>query len=61
MFSLRKVRQQGKTEAGGWSWGGLLVLIVLGTVAQVITDISQGVVGPWRLQPWGQMARAEGV
>lgn len=61
MFSLSKVRQQGETKARGWSWGSLLVLVVLGTVAQVITDISQGVVGPWWLQPWGQMVSAEGI
>lgn len=31
-LSLRKVRQQGKTKMGCWSWGGFLVLVVLGTV-----------------------------
>lgn len=60
---LGTVRQQGQTEACGGSWGSCFpVLTVPATVAQVIADISQGVMGPRGLQPQGQVgAGAEGV
>ena len=53
---LGTVRQQGQTEACSWGWGSYFpVLTVPATVAQVIADISQRVMGPWGLQPWRQV------
>lgn len=53
---LGTVRQQGHAEALSRGWGGhLATLTVPATVAQVVADIGQRVVGPRRLQSQGQV------
>lgn len=51
---LGTVLQQGNAKAGRGGWGGHFPMITVpATVAQVIADISQRVVCPRRIQPWG--------
>lgn len=53
---LGTVRQQGQTEARSRGRGGhFSVITVPAAVAQVIADVSQGVMGPRGLQPRGQV------
>lgn len=60
---LGAVRQQGETKVSGRAGGsGLPALTVLATVAQVIANIGQGVMGPRGLQSRRQVGTgAEGV
>lgn len=53
---LGTVRQQGHAEPLSRGWGGhLATLTVPATVAQVVADIGQRVVGPRQLQSQGQV------
>lgn len=60
---LGVVRQQEETEVSGRAGGSCLpTLTVLATVAQVIANIGQGVMGPWGFQSWKQVGTGvEGV
>lgn len=58
---LGTVHQQGQAEALSWGQGGHIpMLTVPATVAQIIADISQGVMGPRGLQPRGQVGVCAG-
>lgn len=53
---LGTVHQQRQAEVCSRGWGSHFpMLAVPATVAQVVADVSQGVMGPWGLQPQGQM------
>lgn len=53
---LGTVRQQGQAEALSRCRGGHFpTLAIPAAVAQVVADVGQGVVGPWWLQPQGQV------